>query len=264
MTLLQYIQNKTGENGRVGSNGVWFHSPLHEERTPSFQVNENIGKWHDWGNGQYGDLIDIIRLVEKCDYATAKALLENTPGKISVQQHKEEYNAYKKRNYSVGEFRHTRLIEYANSRCVDTMVLQQYCTEIQEGNFFYIALKNIAGGYAIRNQNFKGQLGANSYTFVDNNSDELLVFEGMFDFLSFATISDISRCDVVILNSTTNAAKIDAKKYEKIHLYLDNDNAGNSATDMLMQRYANAINHQSNYSNCNDVNEFIVNQKKQG
>ena len=40
----------------VKSGQHWYLSPLREERTPSFKVNDRINEWYDFGEATGGDL----------------------------------------------------------------------------------------------------------------------------------------------------------------------------------------------------------------
>ena len=37
----------------------WYLSPLREERTPSFKVNDNLNEWYDFGLSAGGDIIEL-------------------------------------------------------------------------------------------------------------------------------------------------------------------------------------------------------------
>jgi DNA primase len=45
--------------------------PLHSERTPSFTVDDETGRWRCWGCGQHGDVFDLVAL-----------MVPSTPGAI--------------------------------------------------------------------------------------------------------------------------------------------------------------------------------------
>lgn len=258
MKLSEYIQSITGEEGKKNSNGYVFHSPWREDKNASFQVSDELGKWHDWSTGESGDLIDAIRIHNNCDYKTAISLLGYVPQKVDRD------DAYKEKkreqNYTTQPIYHYPLIDYAKSRCVAPDVLRRYCVELNEGNYYYIALPNTANGYAIRNAKFKGQRGASSFSFfIGNNTSELLVFEGMFDMLSFVSISNTDK-SILVLNSTANTNKAIAQlsQFDVVHCYLDNDASGKESTDKIKSSHHNVIDHSENYKQFNDVNDFII------
>ena len=44
---------------RVAASIGTFLSPLREERTPSFKVNDNLNEWYDFGISAGGDIIEL-------------------------------------------------------------------------------------------------------------------------------------------------------------------------------------------------------------
>lgn len=263
MKLSEYIRTISGEVGKTTPNGVWFHCPWREDKDASLQVNDELGKWHDWGADQSGDLIDAIRIVNNCDYKTAISLLGYVPQKVDRTD-----DAYKEKkreqNYTTQPIYHYPLIDYAKSRCVAPDVLRRYCVELNEGNYYYIALPNTANGYAIRNAKFKGQRGASSFSFfIGNNTSELLVFEGMFDMLSFVSLSNTDK-SILVLNSTANTSKAMEllSSFDVVHCYLDNDAAGHESTEKIKSSHHNVIDHSDKYKQFNDVNEYILSMTK--
>ena len=66
---------------------------------------------------------------------------------------------------------------------------------------------------------------------------------------------------ILVLNSTSEVKKIieDLKQYTRISLWLDNDNAGNVATEFLLERFPkNAVDHREKIKPFNDVNDWIL------
>lgn len=85
--------------------------------------------------------------------------------------------------------------------------------------------------------------GHNSYTYLNNNNKELMIFEGFYDFLSYLSImevSDFSKTDFVVLNSVRNVNKLltenDLEKYEVVGIFTDNDNAGRKAAEEIQNK----------------------------
>jgi DNA primase len=54
--------------------------PFHEERTPSFSVNPDLGVWHCFGCGKSGDAITFVREMEHLDFVEAVERLANRAG----------------------------------------------------------------------------------------------------------------------------------------------------------------------------------------
>lgn len=97
---------------------------------------------------------------------------------------------------------------------------------------------------------------------VRNNCKVVRIFEGFLDYLSFLSISDLLESkpsDYIILNSVAMADRIESsiKEYKKIELYLDNDTAGNNATEKIKSQHFNVSDNRLLYSNHKDLNDFI-------
>ena len=261
MNILEYIRNKTGQPGIQKKKGVWFCAPYRDDDHPSLEVSEYLGKWHDWGSGEYGDIYNLVQKCENCDFKTAKSIVgEQT--KVVPYEKKIVVNEWNTNKI----FYHTQLIDYARCRCVDFDVLKKYAFELIDHNYYYIAICNESGGYAVRNEFFKGNKGANDITiFSDNKNNSAIVFEGMFDFLSYA-----SKCfknvtfnyDCIVLNTTSNINKIPFEKYQNISLCLDNDTSGKRAAHEILSHHSNCKDFSFKYVGYDDVNDFICNKFK--
>lgn len=259
MTLLDYVRSITYCDGVERNGSWWFSSPFRSDSSASLQVNEKLGKWHDWGSGEYGDLIDLVCKYEGCDYLHAKKIVGEYVKPVILPQ-----QATPVRQYNTSAYTDNRLVEYARKRGVSYNILSKYTMQLNDLKFTYIALPNEMGGYAVRNALYKGQKGSNSFSFFRGvYSDDVLVFEGMFDFLSYYSLSDV-KYSAVVLNTTANTKKaLEVLRVAKnVHLFLDNDEGGRKATYDITQVIPHAIDHANYYSNCNDVNEYICNYRK--
>ena len=87
----------------------------------------------------------------------------------------------------------------------------------------------------------------------------------MFDFLSLATMEEdlVNSSDVIILNSLGFAHKIPEHLsiYANIRLYLDNDPAGDKATNMLIGLFDSATDERGFYKEFKDLNEKLCDEK---
>jgi hypothetical protein len=55
----------------IGTNKKMICSPLRKEKTPSFSIRDEGRKFHDFGSGADGDIIDLEMEITGCDKATA-------------------------------------------------------------------------------------------------------------------------------------------------------------------------------------------------
>ena len=58
----------------------WGCCPFHNEKTPSFSVNEDKGFYHCFGCGEHGDIISFIMKSENLDFVNALKELANMAG----------------------------------------------------------------------------------------------------------------------------------------------------------------------------------------
>ena len=65
--------NKKGQN-------YWGCCPFHNEKTPSFSVNEEKGFYHCFGCGEHGDIVSFTMKINNMDFKSAIAELANQAG----------------------------------------------------------------------------------------------------------------------------------------------------------------------------------------
>ncbi|AZA56886.1 toprim domain-containing protein [Chryseobacterium shandongense] len=174
------------------------------------------------------------------------------------------------KNYEVIEIKnvqHPALLEYLNERKVgnQNQFLHEIHYRINDKNYFGIGFKNDSGGYEIRNKYSKICLGKKDISTIKNNSNSVRIFEGFFDFLSFKNLeSELEKepSDYLILNSVSmiHNIKNSLGKYEKVKLYLDNDEAGNRAVEIISSEIKNAKDCRVLYSDFKDLNEYLNQQ----
>jgi DNA primase len=252
---------------------AWFLSPFRSETQASFKVSRSNNRWYDHGEGIGGNVIDLVCKILKCSIKDALTFLNCNALFFSFQQ---QQNIIKKEIginiVKVQDVTHPALIQYLNFRGISLSVAKIYCKEAwythKDKTFFAIGLKNNKGGWELRNKFFKNSSSPKSYAFLKRNRNQLVILEGMFDLLSLATLDGISLeiSDILVLNSISfiNAIEKHISKYSIVHLYLDNDTAGQKATQYLINKYKHCIDKSSSYKNYKDLNELLshANRKK--
>ena len=171
------------------------------------------------------------------------------------------------KNYEIIEIKnvqHPALLEYLKERNVEnqTQFLQEIHYRMNDKNYFGIGFKNDSGGYEIRNKYSKICLGKKDVSTIKNGSENLKIFEGFFDFLSFKNVENFLEkkpSDYLILNSVSmiHNIKNSLGDYENIELYLDNDEAGNRAVEILKSENKNVEDCRILYSGFKDLNEWL-------
>lgn len=249
---------------------AWFLSPFRSEKTASFKVDLKINRWYDHGKGTGGNIIDLITLLKNCSIYEALSFLSDDITAFSFHQQPKTYIKLKsERSYEIMKVKslnNEALLEYLRFRKINTEIAKLYCKEIyykqNDKNYFAIAFENKSSGQEIRNKYYKGSLGTKDITLIKNGANRVTVFEGFIDFLTHLSFINELNEDYLVLNSTALVNKSIAflNKYESVICYLDNDEAGEKATQIIKENCKNKFEDGSAlYKNCKDLNEFNMN-----
>ena len=252
---------------------AWFLNPFANENHTSFKINKNMNYWYLHSEGIGGNNINFMQKYLK---ASVKEVLEWAENQNFSSFQNQNFPNQKlenlHKNYEiieVKEIRHPALMEYLKTRKVEnqTEFLKEIQYQMNDKNYFAIGFKNDSGGYEIRNKYSKICLGKKDVSTIKNDSENLKIFEGFFDFLSFKNIEkslENESSDYVILNSVSMISKIknSLENYKKIELYFDNDEAGNRAVEMLKNEMGNIEDCRVLYSDFKDLNEWTMSSTK--
>lgn len=177
---------------------------------------------------------------------------------------------------------HPAIFEYLESRGISKGLIKKYLVEVDYKNrklnnkvFFAFSIPNHLGGFEIRSASskyvFKSSLIAKSFSFIkgQGGNSTLSVFEGVTDFLSLLTLynSQSLSGDALILNSLSSAKKaiefIGEQNYTKIHLWLDNDEAGKKMCARFQNELSGDVSDESyRYAPHKDINQALVAQNR--
>ena len=253
----------------------WYLSPLRTEKTASFKVCSVLNRWFDHGLGEGGNIIDLAIKIGSLDIQNA---LKDISGvyisSFSFQQPvnidasmEQEINPVNIKILKEQALQNKALIQYAEKRGIREEVAKDYCIEIYYQilstgkNYFSLGIKTDTGGIAMRNKYFKTAVAPCGITTISSNSNQLKVFEGFFDFLSYKVLYPDEAADFIILNSIIyiNQAEENFQNYDSVTLFLDNDPAGVLLQNMLQEKYGCSLNSASEvYSDFKDLNDFLV------
>ncbi|HSZ85261.1 MAG TPA: toprim domain-containing protein [Puia sp.] len=271
--LVEYLSKLGHHPQKIRNHDYWYLSPLREEKEPSFKVNKKMNVWYDHGLGEGGNIIDFGLLYYRCSISEFLKMLESN---FSFQQprlqiEKKKITCESKINIiTVTRIQHSRLVKYLKRRGIDQQLANTYCHEISyksyEKTYRAIGFKNRCGGYELRNAEFKGSNSPKDFTFIDNDSNSICVFEGFFDFLSFQTINIRKEgvTNFLILNSLAffRRARPFMETHENIYLYLNRDNAGQNITKFALSIDKRYQDKSILYELHKDVNEYLVQKNK--
>jgi len=280
LDLVDYLATLGYEPAKVRNQDYWYRSPFRDEKTPSFKVNRDLKVWYDHGSGQGGDLVDFGTLYYKC---TVRELLdrlsEYKPGITSAFQQLSPFRplgAGEKKDSSDSKIvildarplMDRVLIEYLEKRGIPLDIAQRSCREVDFRLYgkqqTVIGFPNRSGGYELRSEHFKGSSAPKDISFIDNRTEQIAVFEGFFNYLSFEVINKNQQAPLtncLVLNSLSFLEKSRPlmERYTRVHLILDRDTAGRTQTANALQwdrdKY---IDRSDFYQGRKDLNEWLI------
>lgn len=268
--LVSYLKKQGFKTGKSDTKDVWFYSPFKEEKTPSFKVNITKNVFFDHSSGIKGTIIDFVTNYHHCSIKDALVILSESS--FSFHQQKEHVVIEPKATYSikkVTELTNQQLLDYLKNRKINLTFAKRFCFQVhysfsKSKDLFGIGFMNDIGGLEIRNKFFKGCLGKKEITTIYNSSNVLSMFESWSDFLSYLTLKkEIPKENFIILNSTSMVKKTIEllNDCSEIKLFFDNDEAGNMATNFIIESVnKEIIDNRIYYKKHNDLNDYLINK----
>ncbi len=263
--MVDYLSKLGIEVVKIRGNDFWYHSPLRQEKTPSFKINRKMNRWFDFGEGAGGNLIDFAIRYNNCTAGDFLQMLAD--GQYALHQPGSVLAAPAKQTITIlgdHSLRSTALLNYLKERRIPLHFAENYCREVcyqlGKGTYSAIGFKNNSGGFELRNEHFKGSSSPKDITTILNKAQELSVVEGSFDFLSYLVmIGQEPAMDFLILNSLAlfDRALPIMEQYAKVHLYLDNDKAGKNCVLQARSVSDRYVDESALYHNYKDLNDFL-------
>lgn len=263
-----------------------YLAPYRAESNPSLKVSHDQNLWVDYGNdNKGGTLIDLVLLLNPSyDVSDAICAIEKSNQSFFSFHQQESGPAlitYSKRQIAIGKKQSTdssiikirkidelgqnaALTSYLKSRGIRLEIAKPYCKEIYyeiRGRHYFGIANETSHGWNIRNKYWKGCNGQ-GYSYYKNDSQNLNVFEGIFDLLSYIELQNSNpiQTDFMVLNSLVNLKRAIPiiEKYHQINIFLDYDQAGRNATKMLMGILPDSRDSSSFYSSFKDLNDYYL------
>lgn len=277
--MVDYLQSIGINPAKVSRNNYWYLSPLRNEKEPSFKINRHMNRWYDFGDGRGGNLVDFGILFYRC---TVSEFLKKMTESFSFRQPAipakyEDEEAKKIKVIGEKEISSLVLMRYLYKRRIPVGIATKFCKEIDYElyckKYYAIGFKNDAGGFELRNEKFKASSSPKDITLLKSNAQDITVFEGFFDFLSYLTIhqkQEQPATDFLILNSTSFFEKSLPlmQSYKSKYLYVDCDTTGQKCIEKAQAIDKESfIDERALYKNYNDLNDWMVNiglSQKQG
>ena len=281
--LVNYLETLGHEPSKIKNQDYWYLSPLRNENTPSFKVNQKLNLWYDHGTGKGGNVVDFGIEYFRCTVSEFLQLLNGNSISSGVSLSSKNDNRQssnsrianeKKDNLAdkivivdVRTLENKSLLHYLENRSIPEELAKEHCKEIDFSlkgrKHTAIGFQNISGGYELRNENFKGSSSPKDITFIDTQAKSAVVFEGFFDYLSYKMMNQKSvnlQTNFLILNSLSffNKSLELMEKHERVDLYLDRDSGGIKITREALQRDSAKYTDQSFlYEQKKDLNEWL-------
>ena len=277
------------------------------DNNPSFKVDVQLNTWYDYGalslfdDQKFRRLPDLVMHHKKVTFSEVLRILEyknlgNTnlfetfsPPKKSAPFADAKEGLAKQKNKKVtgGGFEivkttslsNPHLIEYLQERGINIDIAKQYVKEIyfktrlKRANLFAVGFPSGEGfdcRIEKRDFSFKGFIGDDkdiACINMDEGTDNIAVFEGWVDFLSFLThknITDFKHSAIIMFSANQRKIaleRIRQEKPENVFLFLDHDEAGRDCTDFFkigLGQGIKVIDRSSVYDGYNDYNDFLT------
>ncbi|MBI1782167.1 MAG: toprim domain-containing protein [Sphingobacteriales bacterium] len=270
--LVEYLSTLGFEPAKIRNNDYWYLSPLRDEKTPSFKVDRKINYWYDHGLGKGGNIIDFGMLYFNC---TGTEFIKKLNSNFSLHQPIKAFSAKETAETKIivlGDFMlsSTHLTNYLTKRKIPFDIADKYCREVRyqmsDKVYYGIGFKTDSGSFEIRNPFLKSASSPKSITTFKNGSNEVSVFEGFFDFLSYKFLEEknsLPNTDYIVLNSLSffEKSRVIMENYKQVKLYLDNDKAGQNCSRLALSLSNKYKDESSFYQNHKDLNDWLVNNE---
>jgi DNA primase len=165
---------------------VWYLSPFRSEQEPSFTVNEERNIWHDFGEGEGGNVIDfVMKHYGINDFSSALERLDTLVGGYREERDYQTRDLFTHPKplgspgsdestlevVKVQEIKNEALRGYLRERGISPQTANPHLKEIyyRRGGktYFALAFPNDSEGYELRNRYFKGAHGSKDISSIN-------------------------------------------------------------------------------------------------
>ena len=265
--IIDYLDVKGLKPAKLYPGAAWYLSPMREEAEPSFKIHLAKNIWYDFGTGEGGTLIDLVKILEHCGTREALKCLSSHSFFFHPQSFKKPDVSNKIEILSVRNLSSDALLQYLQTRQIALRFARKYLREVTfklyDKQFFALAFRNDKGGFELRNRKFKGCTSPKCFTTIPGRNEKSVnLFEGWSDFLSACTFYDKEPVNTTfVLNSLSFLAKVleRLQSDQRINCILDNDPAGRKATEGILARFKNVTDYAPLlYPGHKDFNEMLT------
>lgn len=250
---------------------AWFLNPFGTEKQPSFKLDKKLNLWYLHSEGIGGNNTDFMM---KYLSASVKEVLKwvEKQNFSSFQPQNDIHLKNSKHNYTITEIKELQnenLKNYLKERGLSPIVfplVKEIHFKIGEKNLYAIGFENLSGGWELRNSLYKGSLLKKDISVINFNNENyeknknVVVFEGFVDALSFVEMKQFFKGDLLVMNSISllNKTKEHLQNYSEIHLFLDNDKAGEICKNSILKSFPEAKDYSGIYALNKDLNDYLL------
>lgn len=250
---------------------AWYLNPFSTETQASFKLDKKLNLWYLHSEGIGGNNTDFIM---KYQNASVKEVLE--------WAEKQNFSSFQPQNdihlqKSIPNYQITKITELQDENLKNYLYLRGLSQNvypfikeihfaIRDKQLYAIGFENLSGGWELRNSFYKGSLLKKDISVIKLNNENyeknknVVVFEGFTDALSFVEMKRFFKGDLLVMNSISllNKTKEHLKNYSDIHLFLDNDRAGENCKNEILKSFPEAKDHSKIYVLHKDLNDYLL------
>jgi len=271
--LEEVLQNLGHLPTKQNEKEAWFLNPFGTETQPSFKLDKKLNLWYLHSEGIGGNNTNFM---QKYLNVSVKEVLEWAKKQkfSSFQPQNDIHLKNSISNYQITEIKELQnenLKNYLHQRGISPIafpLVKEVHFKIGEKNLYAVGFENLSGGWELRNSFYKGSLLKKDISIINlNNNDKknknVVVFEGFLDALSFIEMKRFFKGDLLVMNSISllNKTKEHLRNYSEIHLFLDNDEAGEICKNSILKSFPEAKNHSEIYALHKDLNDYLIIKK---
>lgn len=285
-----------------GGRELWYPSPFRKEKDPSFHAS--IGRsgfwiWNDFGDsggtvidfamryGNYTSVRDALAFLDR-HHSGQGNVSQSGSGTLDLFSFHQQDHREAVENFSADrqlEFvdaypiRNPAILSYlAHERSIPAELAKRYLVEVKYNNlavgkqFFGFGMLNESGGYevrvALRQHKFKSAINARDITVIegsDTDSQEVSIFEGMTDFLSFLVMQGKAQIPgkTIVMHSLSSHGRtveyLQSHPSQVIKTYLDNNVPGQKGTEKLKVELGQGVtSFSATFAPYVDLNDALV------
>lgn len=259
---------------------AWYLNPFGTESQASFKLDKRNNVWYLHSEGIGGNNIDFMK---KYLIASVKEILEwaEKQNFSSFQPQNNIHPKNSKPNYQITEIKelhNENLKHYLHQRGLSQVIyplIKEIHFNMNGKTLYAIGFENLSGGWELRNPFYKGSLLKKDISLIhlptisesrnqNQTGKSIAVFEGFIDALSFVEMKPFFKGNLLVMNSISllNRTKEYLKIYPEIHLFLDNDKAGETCKNEILKSFPEAKDHSEIYSPHKDFNDYLLFQNK--